>query len=142
MAEEAWADIGPKQRQLAREAMKMIDRWKDDEIADLTATELARRLDVTPQHLSRAFNNHYYSHLRTWIKRRKMMTAAWLMGSEEYKTVKEVLEKMDIQSFGHFIGNFKEHWAGKTPGQYNREEKKRIEKFNREFEERMKKKYG
>lgn len=131
--------LSMKKRQLARDAMKMIHRWKTKDIADLSAAEVARRLGVTQQYLARCFNNYYLGNLREYIHRQKMYSAYILLESQEYNSIQEILDAMDIRSHSHFVQCFKKFDAyNQTPGQYKREYQKKWKEMARKFRE----KYG
>lgn len=119
------------QKKLYKAALKMIDRWDENEWSELTVTEIARRMGVNAASLSRAFNSYNYIPLRRVVEMTKFSAFNILISYHGVRTVNEALEILDIRCTSHFIKRYKA-LHNQTPGEFCREEKKRLAKWRRE----------
>jgi len=112
-----------KEERIYFEAMSMLDEADVEELAVLTTSEMARRLNVSRPYLSRVYRKYNYFTLHDDIETSKFCRFESLIKWGITKTVKETMEKLDIRSTSHFIKRYKA-FCNKTPGQVKREIKK------------------
>ena len=104
------------QRKLANAAWRILDNTEPEAVAELTVSEIARRLNVSRPNLSRAFITHFSISLRRLIEIKKFTMFEVLLMLNRTRTVKETLEVLDIRDPSHFIKKFRA-WRHQTPGQ-------------------------
>ena len=119
---------GMTQRKLANAAWRILDNAEPESVAELTVSEIARRLNVSRPNLSRAFRSPCYFTLRNFIEIKKVVMFEFLLFYQQTRTVKETLEVLDIRDSSHFIKKFKA-WHPQTPGQRCREIKKLLKSW-------------
>jgi AraC-like DNA-binding protein len=107
---------GTKQKRLADAAWRMVLKADVETVAELTVSEIARRLNVSRPNLSRAFITHFSISLRRLIEIKKFTMFEVLLMLNRTRTVKETLEVLDIRDPSHFIKKFRA-WRYQTPGQ-------------------------
>ena len=112
-----------KEEQIYYEAMIMLVEADYEELAVLTTSEIARRLNVSRPYLSRIYKKYNYFTLHDDIEWFKFCRFESLIKWGITKTVKEAMKKLDIRSTSHFIKRYKAV-CNKTPGQVKREIKK------------------
>jgi AraC-like DNA-binding protein len=124
--------ISKKQREMAKEAMALVDNWPLEEIDKLSVDEIARRFLVNRSTLSRAFRAYYYPTLRRIILRKKCHSFFILVFYKEIKSVRQGMKKLGISSQSNFTRQFKLIYR-RTPGVFLREEKERYWKNQEKY---------
>ncbi|MCP5051188.1 MAG: AraC family transcriptional regulator [bacterium] len=105
------------QKQLANEAMRVLYGTHVLDLREINVTEIARRLGVSISNLSRAYRNYMKETLVRSIQIHKLWAFQCIAQLYPHlKTVKAVLEAMDIESAGNFGQRYK-MLHGETPGQ-------------------------
>jgi AraC-like DNA-binding protein len=105
------------QKELAKAACDMVDNADIEELANLTATVIARRLGVSLPNLSRAFHKHYRFTLVEFLRSMKYAAFESLMKKDTTLTSTKTLEILDIRSHSNFCKRFKLS-TGCSPGEY------------------------
>jgi len=117
-------------RKLAQAAKRMVDTAMIHpvKLGELSVEEIAKRLNVSTSHLSRAYVEVYHSPLQEYIRLIRFICFKVRAHHSQPTTVKALLEWMDVRSVSHFIKGYKACF-GHTPAQFNRQcrEKWKIE---------------
>lgn len=88
-------------RKLSRQAAEIIDTCSDSEFSMLNASWVARRLEVTPEHLSRVFKEDSGYNLKEHIERARIGKACLLLETTDM-LVKEIGELVGYASPAYF----------------------------------------
>lgn len=125
--------VTEREKKLAIDAYKIIDNCSDEEVADLSAGRVAERLGVSLPYLSRAFNNYHFFPLQwTLEKRRFLAFNTLLIYKGKTHSVKETLERLNIESPSHFIKRYKSFFT-RTPGQRLKEHRARMKELEKKW---------
>jgi len=106
-------------KRITDRVVERVIKCKTSDLADLNVSAIARYLNVTVSHLSRAFKNSMKICLHEYIQREKIKRACFLLMQNHRLTVKEVSRIMDFCSCDYFIRVFKKH-IGTTPGKFRK----------------------
>jgi AraC-like DNA-binding protein len=125
--------ITKTQRELAKEAMTMVDQWPLEKVGELCVEEVSRRLIVNRSTLSRAFRAYYYPTLERCIIRKKCASFSIFVMYDKIDTVEEGLKILGINSRNNFTRQFK-RYCHCTPGKYLRKQKRIIEEIRKKYQ--------
>ena len=106
-----------RKRSLIGDAIESIIGCSSSEVAVLTVKNLARKLDVSPEHLSRTFHKNFGIHLKEYLLREKITRSQFMLVENRELTVNNVGRYFDFNSGDYFIRVFKKY-VGMTPGRY------------------------
>lgn len=102
---------------LVRRVWEVVSQTLDE---NLNASELADRLSVSREHLTRVFKEHTGTTLYQYIQRQKMVYAAQLLKQTTF-SIKEIAARLSFRTPGHFTRSFKSI-VSVTPQEYRQKE--------------------
>ncbi|MCX6584514.1 MAG: AraC family transcriptional regulator [Candidatus Aminicenantes bacterium] len=106
-----------KKKSLSDLAVEFILKCKDEELGELTVSEIARTFKVSESFLSRKFTGDKVFTLGKFIFRERMFRSALLLHGNRKLTIKSLADMMGFSDYDYFIRAFKKHY-GVSPSRY------------------------
>jgi len=106
-----------KKKSISDQAVEFILKCKDEELGELTVSEIARAFNVSESFLSRKFTRDKVFTLGKFIFRERMFRSAMLLQGNRKLTVKSLADMMGFSDYDYFIRAFKKHY-GVSPSRY------------------------
>lgn len=108
--------LQPPGTRLAEEAAAYIAFHLED---DLTLKKVANHFDVSREHLSRVFHQHFGITYQRYVANKRLLTARQLLMEDDQLSLLEIALASGFQSHSHFSRVFRRH-EGVTPSEFRR----------------------